>query len=144
MSPSFIASSFGMIPKVSVFKVSGIFESGMYEYDSTFAYIHILAGQRLFNMKDTVSGIAIKLDDIYAAQDVAKKIRLQFGPQYTASDWMQMNKNLFYALKLEKVVMAIILTLIILIAVFNILSSLIMTVMEKTKGIGILKSNGCS
>jgi lipoprotein-releasing system permease protein len=124
------------------FEVTGLFESGMYEYDGSLAYIDLTDAQKMLHMKDAVTGVEIRVNDIYNAGNVAKKIGSKFGFPFWARDWMQMNRNLFSALKLEKTVMFIILALIILVAAFNIASTLIMMVMGKTKDIAILKAMG--
>jgi lipoprotein-releasing system permease protein len=127
----------GMLPKVKKFKLSGVFEVGMFEYDSNLALVHISEAlvhiseaQKFFNLSDEVTGIEVKVDDIYHAKTVAEKIETLLGPPYYARDWMEMNKNLFSALKLEKLVMFVILTLIVLVASFNIISNLIMIVCQ--------------
>jgi lipoprotein-releasing system permease protein len=132
----------GMLPKVKKFKLSGVFEVGMFEYDSNLALVHISEAQKFFNLSDEVTGIEVKVDDIYHAKTVAEKIETLLGPPYYARDWMEMNKNLFSALKLEKLVMFVILTLIVLVASFNIISNLIMIVMEKSREIAIMKAMG--
>ena len=132
----------GMTPRVKKFRVVGIFDSGMYEYDSSLAFISIKSGQKFFKMGDSVTGIEVKVNDIYLARETAEKLQERLGLPYYTRDWMQMNKNLFSALKMEKIAMFIILTLIILVAAFNIISTLIMVVMEKSRDIAILKSMG--
>jgi lipoprotein-releasing system permease protein len=135
---------FGAFPKTSRFRVVGISESGMYEYDATFAYISYDEAGRLLGMEGRASGIEVKVRDIYAAGEVAQRIRSHLGSPFWAKDWMQSNKNLFSALKLEKVVMFIILVLIVMVAAFNIISTLIMVVMEKTKDIAVLMTMGAT
>ena len=135
-------SPIGYLPAMKRFEVVGLFESGMYEYDGSLAYINLKDAQKILNMKGSVTGIEIRVDDIYNARNVAKKIVSELGFPYWARDWMQMNRNLFSALKLEKTVMFIILALIVLVAAFNIASTLIMMVMGKTKDIAILKAMG--
>ncbi|MGD9175583.1 MAG: lipoprotein-releasing ABC transporter permease subunit [Desulfobacterales bacterium] len=137
-------SPIGHLPAMKQFKVTGFFQSGMYEYDQTFAFIHINDAQRMLRMGDSVTGIDIRVDDIYAARTIAEKIIAELGFPYWARDWMQMNQNLFRALKMERWVMAIILILIVLVAAFNIASSLIMLVMGKTRDIAILKAMGAT
>jgi len=134
----------GAFPKTARFRVVGISESGMYEYDATFAYVSFGEAGRLLGMEERATGIEVKVRDIYAAADVAKRLRSTLGYPFWAKDWMQSNRNLFSALKLEKVVMFIILVLIVLVAAFNIISTLIMVVMEKTKDIAILMSIGAT
>jgi lipoprotein-releasing system permease protein len=124
--------------------VVGIFESGFYEYDSTLAYISLKTCQEFLNMGDLVTGLEIRVDDIYRADKIAKAIEKRLGYPYWGRNWMEMNRNLFSALKLEKRVMFIILSLIVLVAAFNIISALIMIVMEKNKDIAILKTMGAT
>ena len=144
ISPSGRLTPMGQVPKSKLFQVVGIIQSGMYEYDNTLAYISLSAAQQFLGIGDTVSGVEMRLDDIYQARQIAEALRSRLGLPYWVRDWMQMNRNLFSALKLEKVVMFIILTLIILVAAFNIVSSLIMLVMEKTRDIAILKAMGAT
>ena len=144
ISPMGMISPIGHIPTMKRFKVAGLFESGMYEYDRSLSYIHIKDAQKILRMGDSVNGIEVRVNDIYNAGNIAGKIVKGLGFQYWARDWMQMNQNLFSALKLEKTVMFIILALIVLVAAFNIASTLIMMVMEKTKDIAILKAMGAT
>lgn len=144
ISPRGMISPIGHIPTMKRFKVAGLFESGMYEYDRSLAYIHIKDAQKILHMGDSVNGIEVRVNDIYNARNIAGRIVKELGFQYWARDWMQMNQNLFSALKLEKTVMFIILALIVLVAAFNIASTLIMMVMEKTKDIAILKAMGAT
>jgi len=142
ISPLGTMTPMGMMPKMKRFLVAGIFYSGMYEFDNTLAYISIESAQRFFNMDSRVTGIEIKTNDIYKAKEIGKEIRRRLGFTFWSQDWMEMNRNLFSALKLEKIAMFIILVLIVLVAAFNIISTLIMVVMEKNKDIAILKSMG--
>jgi lipoprotein-releasing system permease protein len=144
ISPRGMLSPIGQIPAMKQFKVTGFFLSGMYEYDQTFAFINLKDAQKMLRMDDSVTGVDIRVHDIYKARDIAEKIVSKLGFPYWARDWMQMNKNLFRALKIERLVMAIILILIVLVAAFNIASSLIMLVMGKTRDIAILKAMGAS
>ncbi len=144
ISPQGMISPIGHIPVMKRFKVAGLFESGMYEYDSSLAYIHLKDAQKILRTGDSVTGIEVRVDDIYNAGNISEKIIADLEFPYWAKDWMQMNHNLFSALKLEKTVMFIILTLIVLVAAFNIASSLIMMVMEKTRDIAILKAMGAT
>ncbi len=144
ISPRGMLAPTGHVPAMKPFRVSSYFESGMYEFDQTFAYIHLHDAQRLLRMGDAVTGVEVRVEDIYQARAVADAIVTQLGSEYYARDWMQMNRNLFKALKLERRVMFIILTLIFLVAAFNIASSLIMMVMGKTKDIAILKAMGAT
>ena len=144
VSPSGVSTPMGMVPRMKPFVVVGIFESGFYEYDSTLAYISLKTCQEFLNMGDLVTGIEIRVDDIYKADKIAKAIENRLGYPYWGRNWMEMNRNLFSALKLEKRVMFIILSLIVLVAAFNIISALIMIVMEKNKDIAILKTMGAT
>lgn len=142
LSPMGIPTPMGIVPKIKKFIVVGIFDSGFYEYDSSLAFLSLAECQNFFNMQDNVTGIEIRVNDIYKAGEIAEVIGEKLGYPYWARNWMQMNKNLFSALRLEKRVMFIILSLIVLVAAFNIITTLIMVVMEKTKDIAILKSMG--
>jgi len=134
----------GMIPKMKKFRVAGFFEAGMYEYDSTLAFINLHTAQNFFGLGDEVTAVEVKVGDPYQSAEIAAKIEKTLSLPYLARDWMQMNRNLFSALKLEKIVMFIILTLIILVASFNIVSNLIMIVIEKSREIAILKAMGAT
>jgi len=144
ISPRGMLSPMGHLPAMKRFRVAGLFESGMYEYDSSLAYMHLEDAQGLLRMDDAVTGIEIRVTDVYKADKLADRIAAGLGFPYWTKDWMEMNHNLFSALKLEKTVMFIILALIILVAAFNIASSLIMMVMEKTRDIAILKAMGAT
>jgi len=144
ISPMGMATPMGMIPRMKKFVVVGIFDSGFYEYDSTLAYLSLKDCQEFLNMGEHITGLEIKVTDIYKADTIAKSIEKKLGFPYWARNWMEMNKNLFSALKLEKRVMFIILSLIVLVAAFNIITTLIMVVMEKSKDIAILKSMGAT
>lgn len=144
VSPASRLTPMGLVPKIKLYKVVGLFESGMFEYDSSLSFISVQSAQKFFAMKGKVSGIEIRVEDINNAGKIAETLQENLGFPYYARDWMRMNKNLFSALRLEKIVMFIILILIILVAAFNIVSTLFMVVMEKTKEIAILKSMGAS
>jgi lipoprotein-releasing system permease protein len=144
ISPLGTMTPMGMMPKMKRFRVVGIFYSGMYEYDNTMAYVSLESAQKFFGMGDRVTGIEIKTNDIYHVKEIGKEIRQELGFPFWTKDWMEMNRNLFSALRLEKITMFIILILIVLVAAFNIISTLIMVVMEKHKDIAILKSMGAS
>ena len=144
ISPRGMISPVGYVPSMKRFEVTGIFESGMYEYDGSLAFVRLEDAQAMLRMSDAVTGIEIRVNNIYHAKAVAQKLSEKLGSGYRLLDWMQMNRNLFSALKLEKTVMFVILTLIVLVAAFNIASALIMMVMEKTKDIAILKAMGAT
>ncbi len=139
-----ISTPMGMVPRMKKFVVVGIYESGFYEYDSKLAFLSLKSCQEFLDMGDSVSGIDIVVNDIYKADVIARSIQKRLGFPFFTQNWMQMNKNLFSALRLEKRVMFIILSLIVLVAAFNIISALIMVVMEKNKDIAILKSMGAT
>ncbi len=144
ISPMGNITPLGMIPKMKQFRVVGIFNTGMYEYDSTLAYVGLDEAQRFLGLGDRVTGIQLRAKDVYGTGEIVKKINRELGFPFYARDWMQMNKNILFALKTEKMVMFIILTLIVLVAAFGIASTLFMVVMEKTKDIAILKSMGAT
>ena len=144
VSPVSRVTPVGLIPRMKLFKVVGVFESGMYEYDANLSFILLKSAQKFFSMRNGVSGIEVRVADIEQAGNIASVIQKELGFPYLVRDWMRMNRNLFSALKLEKIVMFIILILIIFVAAFNIVSTLFMLVMEKAKEIAILKSMGAS
>lgn len=132
-----------LIPVMREYEVTGIFTTGMYEYDSQNLYTTLAASQDLLDMPaDVVSGIAVNADDAWDAGKIGEEISTRLGFPYYTQDWMALNQSLFSALKLEKLAMGVILSLIILVAAFNIVSTLIMVVTDKTREIGILKSMG--
>ena len=144
ISPAGRMTPLGLIPRMKIFQVVGTFDSGMYEYDSNLAFISLASAQKFFTMKRQVSGIEVRVKDIDHADLTAHSIQKSLGFPYQARDWKNLNKNLFSALKMEKIVMFIILVLIILVAAFNIVSTLFMVVMEKNKDISILMAMGAS
>ena len=144
ISPMGSITPLGMMPRMKPFRLTGIFNTGMFEYDSTLAYVSLDQAQRFFDLGDTVTGIQLKVEDVYHTDELARSINQKMGRNYYARDWMQMNKNILFALKTEKIVMFIILTLIVLVAAFGIASTLFMVVMEKTRDIAILKSMGAT
>ncbi len=144
VSPLGEISPLGRVPKMRPFRLVGTFESGMFEYDSTISFVSLAQAQSFLSMPGRVTGLEVKTRDIYEADRIGREIKTRLGFPYWTKDWMRMNKNLFSALKLEKLVMFIILALIVLVAAFNIVSSLIMVVMEKTKDIAVLKSMGAT
>lgn len=134
----------GQMPRLRLFRVAAIFHSGMYEFDNSLVYVSLPALQELLGFGNQVTGLEATVQDIYAAQEMARTIVTRLGPEYYARDWIQMNYSLFSALKLEKIAMFVILTLIVLVAAFGIASTLFMMVMKKTKEIAILKSMGAT
>jgi len=145
ISPLGTPTPAGMIPRMKRFTVVGVFESGMFEYDLSLVYMSLSAAQRFLELGDGVSGIEVQVHDLYGANDVARAIERRVGGfPFRARDWMEANRNLFAALKLEKVVYGIVLCLIVVVAAFNILATLTMVVKEKRRDIAILKSLGAS
>ncbi len=146
VSPSGPLTPMGVIPKIKTCMVSGIFETGMFEYDSTLAYMSIKGVQTFLGEGNIAHGIevTVKENRLDQADEVGADIVRKLGPGHLAKDWMSMNRNLFAAFKLEKIGMFICLTLIILVAALNIISALIMVVMEKSRDIAILKSMGAT
>jgi lipoprotein-releasing system permease protein len=134
----------GPAPKIVPFEVVAVFKSGMFEYDSGLVYISLTEAQKFLSLGDSITGLEVRVDDIYLAREVAREIRRTLGFPYWSRDWMEMNQAFFSALKLEKMAMFIILILIVLVASFNIISSLIMKVMEKRHDIAVLKSFGAT
>ncbi len=137
-------SAMGMVPKMRKFELTGIFDAGMYDYNTTFVYISIQEAQAFFDMPGRVSGIQVRVDDIYNAGGIADAIQSKVGYPYYTRNWIEMNKNFFSALKLEKIGMSLILAVIIIVASFNIIGTLTMIVMEKSREIAILKSMGAT
>jgi lipoprotein-releasing system permease protein len=142
ISPLGTMTPMGMMPKMKRFRVVGIFRSGHFEFDNTLAFVSIESAQKFFNLDSRVTGIEIKTDNIYRVKEIGREIRQKLGFPFWTRDWMEMNRNLFSALRLEKIAMFIILALIVLVAAFNIISTLIMVVMEKNHDIAILKAMG--
>ena len=144
ISPMGNITPLGMMPRMKPFRITGIFNTGMFEYDSTLAYVSLSQAQSFFDLGDTVTGIQLKVEDVYHTDELARSINREMGINFYARDWMPMNKNILFALKTEKIVMFIILTLIVLVAAFGIASTLFMVVMEKNRDIAILKSMGAT
>jgi len=144
ISPKGMMSPIGQMPSMKRFEVTGIFASGFYEYDASLVFIHLKTAQKIIKIGDSVSGIGVRIDDIYQARQVSEKIVSDLGFPFWTTDWVEMNRNFFSALKLEKKAMFVILTLIIMVAAFNIASTLIMMVMGKTQDIAILKAMGAA
>lgn len=144
MSPLGSPTAVGMVPRVKRFGVGGIFDSGMYDYDSTIVFMAMADAQRFFEIGEKATGIEVKVDDIDAARIIARDLEQRVGYPYFARDWMEVNRNLFVAFRLEKFIQFIVLMLIVLVAAFNIAATLVMVVMEKRKDIAILKSMGAT
>lgn len=134
----------GVVPRVKRFMIVGVFDAGMFEYDSALIYMSLADAQQFFTLGEQVTGVEVKIRDVYQAQTVARELEGVLGFPYTTRDWTEVNSNIFAALKLEKVVYFIVLLLIVLVAAFNIIATLIMVVMEKRKDIAVLKSMGAT
>ena len=145
LSPQGVASPIGMVPKMKRFVIVGLFDSGMYDYDTSLIYMALADAQNFLELGDTVSGIEARVGNVYGAAEVARQLETSLGGfPYRARDWTEINRNLFAALKLEKAVYFIVLCLIVVVAAFNIFATLTMVVKEKRKDIAILKSMGAS
>jgi len=141
-SPQGELTPFGIVPKYKRFKVAGIFTSGFYDYDSNWAFIRLPDAQKLFDLGDVVSVLEFKVDDIYRAPEIGQRLEAAAGKGFMSTNWMEQNRALFRALRLERVVTFITIGLIVFVAALNILISLIMMVMEKTRDIAVLVSMG--
>jgi lipoprotein-releasing system permease protein len=141
-SPQGELTPFGLVPKYIRFKVVGIFKSGFYDYDKSWGFIRLQDAQSLFGLGDVVSVLEFKIDDIYKADEVGEQLQEAAGRGFMSTNWMEQNKALFRALRLERVVTFITIGLIVFVAALNILISLIMMVMEKTRDIAVLMSMG--
>jgi len=144
ISPLGTLTPMGRLPRMKAFRVSAIFHSGMYEFDSSLVYTSIPVLQEFLGLGHRVTGLEVEIKDIYAAVELADVIQKKLGAPFFTRNWIYMNRSLFAALKLEKIAMFIILTLIILVAAFGIASTLFMMVMKKTRDIAILKSMGAT
>jgi lipoprotein-releasing system permease protein len=143
VSPDGNPTPVGLMPRLRSFRVAGIFASGLYEYDTGYVFAALPAAREFLRM-DGVSGVEVRLEDLFRARRVAAEIRGALGPGYRVRDWMELNRSLFGALALEKTAMFVILALIVVVAAFNIASALIMVVLEKSRDIGVLKAMGAS
>ena len=141
-SPQGELTPYGLIPKYQRFQVAGIFKSGFYQYDSSFGFIRLGDAQALFGEPDVISVLSFKVDNLYQADAIGRAIETAAGPGFAATSWMEQNRELFRALKLEQVVTFIVIGLIVCVAALNILIALTMMVMEKTKDIAVLMSIG--
>ncbi len=144
ISPQIISTPAGILPRLRRFTVVGIFQVGMYEYDRNMALTHIEDAAKLFRLGDTVSGLRLKLDDLFDAPKISRNLANELFSNYRVSDWTRAHNNFFKAVKTEKRVMFIILLLIVAVAAFNIVSTLVMVVTDKRGDIAILKTQGLS
>jgi len=143
-SPQGELTPMGLLPRYQRFRVVGIFASGFYQYDSSYAFMRLADSQRLFSEPDLISVMSFRIDDLYRAQQVGHALEQAAGPGFQATNWMEQNRELFRALKLEQVVTFIVLALIVVVAALNILIALTMMVMEKTRDIAVMMSFGVS
>lgn len=135
-------TAMGMIPRLAYFEYVGAFRTGMWEYDNKFAFTRLAVAQEVAGLDQSVSGLEVRTSDPYRAREVAARIDSALGIPYRTDDWMNMNASLFSALQLEKLALTLILLLIVIVAAFNIVSTLVMVVTDKTREIGVLKSMG--
>jgi lipoprotein-releasing system permease protein len=141
-SPQGELTPFGIVPKYTRFRVAGVFDSGFYDYDSSWAFTRLSDAQKLFALGDVIQIIEFKIDDIYQAAEIGQQLEDEAGPGFMTTNWMQQNQPLFHALRLERLVTFITVGLIVFVAALNILISLTMMVMEKTRDIAVLMSMG--
>ena len=141
-SPQGELTPFGMVPKYNRFRVAGIFNSGFYDYDYSWAFARLNDAQQLFGLDNEISVLEFKVDDIYKAREIATQIEQKAGPGFMTTNWMEQNKAIFRALRLERLVTFVTIGLIVFVAALNILISLTMMVMEKTRDIAVLMSLG--
>ena len=141
-SPQGELTPLGLVPRYQRFRIVGIFASGFYQYDSSYAFMRLADAQRLFSEHDILSVLSFRIDDLYKAQQVGDALAQAAGPGFQATNWMEQNRELFRALKLEQVVTFIVLALIVVVAALNILIALTMMVMEKTRDIAVMMSFG--
>jgi len=144
MAPQMRATPVGVIPQMRRFEVVGLFEVGMYEYDRGFAFVHMTDAAKLFREGDGVTGVRLKLEDLFSAWRVAQDLTTRVDALYSVRDWTQQHSNFFRAVKTEKLVMFIILSLIVAVAAFNLVSTLVMVVTDKQADIAILRTLGAS
>ncbi len=144
ISPEGKLTPLGRTPNTKRFKVTAVFDSGMYEYDASMVYISLGEAQRFLALGDSVTGLELKVKEVYQSDIIARKIQKSLGYPYWTKDWKLMNRSLFSALKLEKLTMFVILTMIVLVGALNIISTLVMVVMEKTRDVAILRAMGAS
>jgi lipoprotein-releasing system permease protein len=144
IAPQGVVTPAGVVPRLKTFTVSGLFEVGMFEYDSGLALIHMQDAQRLYRMEDRVSGVRLKLDDLFKAPAIVRQLANRLDTAAYISDWTRSHANFFRAVAIEKNMMFIILSLIVAVAAFNIVSTLVMAVTDKQADIAILRTLGAS
>ena len=144
ISPEGKLTPLGRTPNTRKFKVAALFDSGMYEYDASMIYISLKDAQEFLALGDKVTGLEVRVKDVYKSDKISKNVQKALGYPYWTKDWKVMNRSLFSALKLEKLTMFVILTMIVLVGALNIISTLVMVVMEKTRDVAILRAMGAS
>jgi len=144
VSPEGKLTPLGRAPNTQRYKVTAVFDSGMYEYDASMVFISLKEAQGFLGIGDRVTGLEVKVNDVYQSNKIAKSIQDNLGYPYWTKDWKVMNRSLFSALKLEKITMFVILTMIVLVGALNIISTLVMVVMEKTRDVAILRAMGAT
>ena len=144
VSPEGKLTPLGRAPNTQKFKVTAIFDSGMYEYDASMVFVSLKDAQAFLGIGDRATGLEVRVKDVYKSESVGQRIQENLGNPYWTKDWKVMNRSLFSALKLEKITMFIILTMIVLVGALNIISTLVMVVMEKTRDVAILRAMGAS
>ena len=144
ISPEGRLTPLGRTPNTRRFKVAALFDSGMYEYDASMIYISLKEAQDFLALGDKVTGLEVRVEDVYKSDKISRKVQKVLGYPYWTKDWKVMNRSLFSALKLEKLTMFVILTMIVLVGALNIISTLVMVVMEKTRDVAILRAMGAS
>jgi lipoprotein-releasing system permease protein len=144
VSPMGKLTPVGRVPQNRKFKVTAIFDSGMYEYDATMVYVSLKEAQDFLGLDNRATGVEVRVTDVYKADQVGSAVSKKLGYPYWAKDWKQMNRSLVSALKLEKIAMFVILIMIVLVGALNIISTLVMVVMEKNKDVAILRAMGAT
>ncbi|MDY6878834.1 MAG: lipoprotein-releasing ABC transporter permease subunit [Desulfatiglans sp.] len=144
VAPEGKLTPFGRTPNTKKYKVAAVFESGMYEYDASMVFVGLREAQEFLGFGDQITGLEVKVEDVYDSDKIGARIQAELGYPYWTKDWKDMNKSLFSALELEKFTMFVILTMIVLVGALNIISTLVMVVMEKTRDIAILRAMGAS
>ncbi|MCP4683473.1 MAG: lipoprotein-releasing ABC transporter permease subunit [Desulfobacterales bacterium] len=144
VSPEGKLTPLGRTPNTRDYVISAIFDSGMYEYDAQMVYVSLKEAQDFLAMGDRVTGLGVRVNDIFRSDTIAENIQAGLDVNYRVRDWKEMNRSLFSALELEKITMFVILTMIVLVGALNIISTLVMVVMEKTRDIAILRAMGAS
>jgi lipoprotein-releasing system permease protein len=144
VSPLGRLTPLGRVPQSRQFRVTAVFDSGMYEYDATMVYVSLKEAQDFVGLENRVTGIEVRVDDIYRADRIGEAVSSKLGYPFWSKDWQQMNRSLVAALKLEKLTMFVILTMIVLVGALNIISTLVMVVMEKTRDVAILRAMGAT